>query len=261
MTAGVLSFIMVLGALWFVQSRGYLGGRATAQSGAPATPMSRHQVEDDFVRMALDQAKQGHVDEALKGLNVAIAANPGKAYEAYYYRGIIRSEQGDISAGIDDLTKAIKANPHMAEAYAARGSLYLTQDRPSTAVKDFSKAIQLDPKHAANYINRGQAYLSMDMVDLALKDLQKALELAPNSLAAHFNRGWPISRRNRWTRPSPISQSASNWIPMCPLLISTGLWPTLNWIKRRRQQRIWPCSSNCPRMGRDATRPRRYLIL
>ncbi len=192
--AGVVVFFLVLAGLWFAQSRGYLGDRATAAQtmmtpDTSTTPSTRHQVENEFVRMALDAAKQGNVDEALKALDVAIAANPDNAYEAYYYRGLIKADQGDLQGGIDDLTKAIEINPHMAEAYAARGSLYLTIDRPSTAIKDFSKAIELDPKHAANYVNRGQAYLSLDMVDLALKDLQKALELEPNSLAAHFNLG------------------------------------------------------------------------
>ena len=192
--AGVVSFALVLGGLWFAQARGYLGTKGTTSQSvmtptADFTPSTRHQVENEFVRMALDAAKRGDVDEALKALDVAIAANPESAYEAYYYRGLIKAEQGDIQGGVDDLTKAIEKNPHMAAAYAARGSLYLTLDRPSSAIKDFSKAIELDPKHAANYVNRGQAYLSLDMVDLALKDLQKALELEPNSLAAHFNLG------------------------------------------------------------------------
>jgi len=188
---GGVVFVLVLVGLWWAQTQGYLfSSEADAAAKSDnSEPTTRQEIENEFVRAALEAARRGDVDEALKALDVAIAANPGEAYEAYYYRGLIHAEQGQINTAVEDLTKAIDANPHMAAAYAARGSLYLTLDRPATAIKDFSKAIELDPSHAANYVNRGQAYLSLDMVDLALKDLNHALELDPNSLAAYFNRG------------------------------------------------------------------------
>lgn len=184
-----LVFAAAVGGWYALQRLGWLPmGGVSAQTDRAGTT-TRKDVENDFVSLALEKARAGDVEEALKALNVAIAADPEGAADAYYYRGLILAEQDKVQEGIDDLTKAIKINPHMPQAYAARGSLYLLMVRPSKAIDDFNKAIQLDPKHAPNYVNRGQAYLTLKMFDLALKDFNKAIELDPNSVAAYFNRG------------------------------------------------------------------------
>ncbi len=166
------------------------GGLAERKDGeAPVQRTTREDVVKDFVALALEKARAGDVDEALKALNVAIAADPQGAAEAYYYRGLIRAEKGDVKAGLDDLTQAIESAPHMPQAYAARGSLYLLAGRPAKAIEDLNKAIELDPVHAPNYVNRGQAYMALQMNDLALQDFDKAIELDPSAVAAYFNRG------------------------------------------------------------------------
>lgn len=184
--ATLIVFAIAVGVWYGVEQRGWWPGKATQ---AAAEQTTREDVANDFVSLALEKARAGNADEALKALDVAIAADPQGAAEAYYYRGLIRAEQGDVRGGIDDLTQAIKINPHMPQAYAARGSLHLLTGRPAKAIKDLNKAIELDPTHAPNYVNRGQAYLSLEMNDLALKDFNKAIELAPDAVAAYFNRG------------------------------------------------------------------------
>ncbi len=185
-----LVVLIIAIAGWYVVGRqGWFPLGKSSASTKQTQATTREDVANDFVTLALEKARAGEVEEALKALDVAIAADPQGAAEAYYYRGLIRGEQGNANAAIEDLTKAIEINPHMPQAWAARGSFYLLQMRPAKAIEDFNKAIELDPQHAPNYVNRGQAYMNLEMIDLALQDFNKAIELDPNSVAAYFNRG------------------------------------------------------------------------
>ncbi len=144
---------------------------------------------NDFIKLALEQAGQGNVEEALKSLDVAIASDVDAAAQAYYYKGIIHAERGDYADALDAFESGISANPHMPELFAARATTYATMGRPATALEDFNQAIELDPGYAATYVNRGQAFLNMGEPDLAIEDFNYALELDPELTAAYFNRG------------------------------------------------------------------------
>ncbi len=169
-----------------------LAGALAVQQGwiaAPKPAAATPNPSDDFLALALDKAAQGDAEGALQALDVAIAADPQGAADAYYYRGLIRAELGDLAAAIEDFSQAIAINAHRPEFYGARATTYMAQGRTATAIEDFDKAIELAPDHAPTYVNRGQAYVEVGIYDLALADLNKALELDPNLLAAYFNRG------------------------------------------------------------------------
>ncbi|NPA31677.1 MAG: tetratricopeptide repeat protein [Chloroflexi bacterium] len=175
--------ILLLGsgyALWQQQ---------TAAAATPA-PANRSEVVNDFVALALERSAAGDIQGAMEALDIAIAAAPDAAPQAYYYRALLHLELGEDEAALEDLNKAIEQNPHFPEAFAARGNVHLSLGRPVSAVEDFNKALQFGlADEASVYINRGLAYFQMDIYDLAEQDFQKALELNPESEAAWFNLG------------------------------------------------------------------------
>jgi tetratricopeptide (TPR) repeat protein len=175
--------ILVSAVLW-------LNDRATSgKNTEPVESVKESNPTSDFVSLALTLAQAGDVEGALEALDIAIAANPGQAAEAYYYRGLIHAEEGDPNAALEDFNQGITANQHMPELFAARGTTYASLGRPATALDDFDKAIQLAPNHAATYVNRGQSYSNMGEPELAMQDFNKALELDAELVAAYFNRG------------------------------------------------------------------------
>jgi len=169
---------LVLGALWVL-----LRPLVTPPVAEPANPTQ------DFTALALSRAAQGDVESALQALDIAIAADPDGAFQAYYYRGLIHAQQEDFQAALADFNQALSINPHMVEAYAARGTTYVSMGRPITALDDFNKALELKPDDAETLVNRGHAYMELSMYDLALADFNRAIELDSSLVAAYFNRG------------------------------------------------------------------------
>jgi len=179
----VVALVLLLGS-------GYILWQQRAGERTAAPVVQRNEVVDDFVELALARSAAGDIQAAMEALDIAIAAAPDAAPQAYYYRALLHLELGEDEAALEDLNKAIEQNPHFPEAFAARGNVLLSLGRPVSAVEDFNKALQFGlADEASVYINRGLAYFQMDIHDLAEQDFQKALELDPESAAAWFNLG------------------------------------------------------------------------
>jgi Flp pilus assembly protein TadD len=64
---------------------------------------------------------------------------------AYSYRGLTRSQQGDIQGVIADHNEAISLDPNDAEAYSNRGFIRSQQGDIQGAVADYDEAMRLNP--------------------------------------------------------------------------------------------------------------------
>ncbi len=179
-----------LSGLLILASLVYLAWTYQQARRATQTQEQRAQIVRDFVQLGLAYSQEGDLYAALDAFNVAIAANPEHAPEAYYYRALVYTQMERFENALQDLTKALEQQPHFPQAYAARASVYLSLDRPASAVEDLNKALQMGlTDDATVYLNRGLAYFQLDMYDLAEKDFRKALSMTPDSAAVHFNLG------------------------------------------------------------------------
>lgn len=150
----------------------------------------RARIVQDMVQLGLARAQEGDVFAALEAFSIAIAAHPGNAPEAYYYRALVYTQMERFEDALADFNQALEQQPHFPQAYAARAAVYLSLDRPASAIEDLNQAVQLGLNQDPGvYLNRGQAYFRLDMYDLAERDFQRALELDPESPAVHFNLG------------------------------------------------------------------------
>ncbi len=88
---------------------------------------------------------------------------------------------------IDDATKAIDRNSHMARAYLTRGVVYgrqrlffRNQENLEKTRADFNAAIREDPAMARAYYNRGVFYAGLGQLDAAARDFEETSKLQPN---------------------------------------------------------------------------------
>jgi tetratricopeptide (TPR) repeat protein len=73
--------------------------------------------------------------------------------EAYYNRGVARTEVGNLRGAIADYTQAIRLNPTLAEAYNNRGVMRYRLGDSKDAIADLQQAAQLfrDQGNMASY--------------------------------------------------------------------------------------------------------------
>lgn len=91
--------------------------------------------------------------EAKEDLNIVIKLAPTFAY-AYYNRGLLLEQSGDVSAALTDYSTALKLSPRMAEAYFNRGLLLLSQGKKKEGLADLSQAGELGLYQAYNIMKR-----------------------------------------------------------------------------------------------------------
>ena len=97
---------------------------------------------------------------------------------------------------VEDATKAIDINRHLAAAYLTRGIGYAFQSTTENSFADFTAAIREDSKLAQAYFNRGlvlvQEYqekakkndfgTAQKLLDAAVTDFEQQIALQPNNL-------------------------------------------------------------------------------
>jgi tetratricopeptide (TPR) repeat protein len=130
------------------------------------------------------------MDESIHCFTEAIYLNP--SYEAYFNRGILRREIGDLDGAIQDYSLAIDINPTQSQIYNNRGNARRDKGDLEDAMSDYDMAIRLNPNAARALINRGMVHRIFGNPDSALADFAKAISLKPTDLdfaEAFYNRG------------------------------------------------------------------------
>jgi tetratricopeptide (TPR) repeat protein len=129
-----------------------------------------------------------------------IEKEPRRVPVAYYNRGVVYHENGNLTKAVEDYTAAIALSPGYTHAFNNRGIAYDQLGQHDSAIKDFSMAISLKPDYVEAYANRGVGYRGMGLYDMALNDFNKAIDINPNYDKAFFNRGGVFYLKGEYER-------------------------------------------------------------
>lgn len=126
---------------------------------------------------------KGMFNEALDDINKAIeySRKDGRFLsELYYDRALIKNNLRRANDAMEDIEKAIDADPANARAYGFRGHLYIIKGDYHRALSDLNRSIELDRNLFPSYETRSRAYEALGQVNEALADMKTALSLRPN---------------------------------------------------------------------------------
>jgi len=96
---------------------------------------------------------------------------------------------GNFNAAIDDFTRLIAINPHIAGYFDNRLNAFRAIGRYKEALDDANAAIRLAPGYAFVYRSRALVYSDLGKFGAAIADFDRALAIAPNDSGLLVERG------------------------------------------------------------------------
>jgi tetratricopeptide (TPR) repeat protein len=120
--------------------------------------------------------RQKSYNAAVEELNKAIQADPGNA-EAYYWRGRTLVNLGSLDQGVEDFKKAVSLKPDYSEAYDHLGWLATKEGEVDEGIAYLTKSIEFKPDNGWAFFSRSKLFFSKGDVASAMKDAEKACSL------------------------------------------------------------------------------------
>jgi tetratricopeptide (TPR) repeat protein len=126
--------------------------------------------------LAAIQVEAGHLEEADKNIQLALAEDPEDAYSLYVL-GILRFRQAKFDDAFTALSRAVKLDPDNPEIHNYLGLTLSEKGMRAPAETELRRAIQLQPTYGAAHYNLAMVYLYQQppAVELARWHYQKAL--------------------------------------------------------------------------------------
>ena len=118
-------------------------------------------------------------------------------FDALQLLGVIACHSKNPNLGEQLFSRAINANPNVADVYNNRGAALKELKRPDEALASYDKAIALKPDHAEFYYNRGNVLTDLARLEDAVESYDKAIALNPEHAGAYNNRGTVLKELNR----------------------------------------------------------------
>jgi Tfp pilus assembly protein PilF len=114
--------------------------------------------------------------------------------------GLEAARAGKHAEAVERFTKAVAADPEMADAYHHRACSYVrmrlgeemqgdSRAAEDKALKDFDLALRLNPAHGKAYFNRAMIYASRAQYRAAAEDLLKACQFDERNPEPHLRLG------------------------------------------------------------------------
>jgi Flp pilus assembly protein TadD len=102
--------------------------------------------------------------------------------------GAAAYSRGDVTAALDEFSKAVEANPDDPDALNELGQMLVRAGRASEAIPYFDKAVSIAGDRWAYHFNRARAYAELQEWPNAIAGYDEAARLFPDDYVTQFNR-------------------------------------------------------------------------
>lgn len=153
--------------------------------------------EQQKLQQALDLYRQGLFEQA-QALCDEILRKHADDSGALYLSGLLACETGQLQRAGELLGKALKINPHHAEAWNGQGLVLNKLGQHKFALLNFDRAIALKPDYAEAYCSRGNSLSQLKQYEAAVQDYDRAISLKPDYAEAYHFRGYALRQLKQY---------------------------------------------------------------
>jgi Tfp pilus assembly protein PilF len=126
--------------------------------------------------------------ESLNDINTYLPSNKFDS-EAYFYRGLIYKEQGDLEMAQSQFQTAVEQNPNYIESYEQLAFIY-SFNGDSLAEFYFDNALYIDSSIISSWYNRGMYHQSLGNFEKAKQNYKGILRRDSINVDANYNLGY-----------------------------------------------------------------------
>jgi tetratricopeptide (TPR) repeat protein len=138
-----------------------------------------------FMKLAVQQAEVGQVDQALQNFQQALLIESEKA-DIYANLGIVLAKAGYLEEAETKFKKASELEPERAIYYVLWGACLIDLGQKNEATEKYEMAIALKPQHVEPWLNWSIALSRAGETEEAIEKLQRALQLNPTQPQAFY---------------------------------------------------------------------------
>ncbi len=122
--------------------------------------------------------------------------------QSHYDMALAYMQEEKPSQALEELEKAIAANPYDPNIHNALGLVYYHKERFDKAEAAYLKAVELDPKHSDAQHNLGTLYLYLGQTDQAVSRFNEALAVDTyrNQANSLNGLGWAYFKKQDYVR-------------------------------------------------------------
>lgn len=131
--------------------------------------------------------EKGNLEQAKASFQAAVENDPTQ-YNAFVQLGLIYSdEKNDLALAF--FNNALKVNPKGIDALYAKGMYLQNSKKYNEAIEVYKEIVPLDQQFEKAFFNIGYCYFQLDSIDKAYNNFKIATELDPSYAEAYYNRG------------------------------------------------------------------------
>lgn len=145
----------------------------------------------------LKEQENGDALKASRYFNAALDDDPDD-FVALYSLGVIATNSGKDTDGIEFLEKAVKSAPQKPEGYFALGTALMSKGLYEKAIINLDRAIELNPAYEEAYVNKSNLLHSLRKVPEALETLNCALAKFPEGQKFLNNKGYLLTAQKNY---------------------------------------------------------------
>lgn len=185
------------------------------------------------VELAVGYYQHGQTTVALDEIKKALVADPNYA-DAYNLRGLIYMRLSDAAAAEDSFRRAIALNPRDPDSLHNYGWLLCQQARYGDAIRQFEAALAIPTygERSKTLMTRGLCELQAGQRAEAERSLLQAYELDAGNPVIGFNLATLLAQRNEWPRAQFYIRRVNN----SPAANAETLWLGIK-VERRLDNR------------------------
>ena len=133
-------------------------------------------------------AKEGKLDQAVEHYQRALRINPHYA-EAHFFLGNAFDQQGHLDQAVAEYNRSLGFKPMLEQTHILLGAALARQGKGAEAIAQYLAALELNPDSAVAHNNLARLFQQQGELDQAIVHYQSALKLDSGLAQAHNNLG------------------------------------------------------------------------